>query len=350
MTDKSAPPAILARDIKGRRMILRIRDHIIQSVQESSEENPPEAEVPCLNGLLSPAFIDYHIHIREPSEQGKTARALLSSGITKCYEGGSGRIMEKPFIESDGLRVEMMRAGHGIFRKGGYGGFIGKGVSCLREAEEVIDLLKERGVEYLKVVNSGIFDPESGYFTEGGFKRDELTAIVSIAKKKGWQVFCHANGDSAIADAVIAGADVIVHGFGVSRETMKIMRDGETALIPTLHALSALRNTCHSATGIRNLEHLLAIHSEALASAHEMGVRILPGSDSGPSFLPPGISFLRELEALHNAGISYAETIGLAAGGELREGGQASFLILDGFRISAVCIQGQWLEHPVREG
>ena len=343
---KSAVPL---KGESGKKVLLRIKHGLIESIKTLNNESSREANFDYGEFLLAPMLVDYHIHLKWPIGEAKLVRALLSSGITKCYEGGSGRVLEKPFIESDGLRVEAMRAGHGIFRKGGYGEFIGKGVSSLSEAEEVMDFLKQKGIEYLKVINSGVFDPETGGFTEGGFKRDELKAIISIAKKKGWQVFCHANGDSAIKDAVIAGADVIVHGFGVSRETMKIMRDGETALIPTLHALSALRSTNLSLDGLRNLDQLLAIHSEAVATAHEVGVRILPGSDSGPSFLPPGISFLRELEAIHNAGISYAETIGLAAGGRLREGEKASFLIIDGFSVSTVCIEGKWLEFPARK-
>ena len=85
-------------------------------------------------------------------------------------------------------------------------GFLGIGVASLDEARYLVDHAAEQGVDTLKVINSGVVDPQTGSITKGGFQRDDLKRIIDYASKKGFPVICHANGDKAAMNAIDAGA------------------------------------------------------------------------------------------------------------------------------------------------
>ena len=83
----------------------------------------------------------------------------------------------------------------------------------------------------------------------------------------------------------------------------------------------------------------------AVKSALDKGVRVLPGSDSGPSFIPYGISYLEELLMFRRAELSDKDILLSSVKGRLRKGDKADFLVLKGlepvkvFR-SGLCISG----------
>jgi len=110
----------------------------------------------------------------------------------------------------------VLSAGRALTREGGYGGFLGRGVSergALAEfaAEEI-----EAGADVVKVILSGSVDFASGWAGEPHFALDEMRDLVAMARRRGVPVAAHANGDAAItvalradikADAVTAAAD-----------------------------------------------------------------------------------------------------------------------------------------------
>ena len=292
--------------------------------------------------VISPPFCDYHLHFPKASlpEVAAIASALQKSGIMRVHEAGDKNMAGIETKKALGDRIDIRTSGYAIYKKGSYGGSIGKGVRDFHEAKAEIDHLSSLGVDYLKLVTSGIFIPESGTISEGGFDRREIREIIAYASEKGLPVVCHANGDRAIRDSAKAGAWAIVHGFYVSDETLSIMAEKKVRLIPTVNALLSLVNVAHKREEKKRVERLVDENLTVIGKARDKGVRVLPGSDSGPSFIPYGGTYLKELELFRKAGFTEEEILSSAVTEPLEEGKPANFVVLKGLSVEEVFVGG----------
>ena len=294
------------------------------------------------DSVICPPFCDYHLHFPKAilPEADAIVSALLRSGITAVYEAGDRNMAGVEMKKAIGERIEIRTSGYAIYKKGRYGGFIGKGVEDFSKATREIDHLNSLGVDYLKLVTSGIFSPSSGTITEGGFERQEIREIIAYASEKGLPAVCHANGDRAIMDSAEAGAWGIVHGFYVTDETLSVMAEKQVRLIPTVSALLGLAVLSSRNEEKRRVEKLVDEHLAMIGRARDKGVRVLPGSDSGPQFIPYGTSYLKELALFRKAGFTEEEILSSAVVGPLKEGRWADFLVLKGLSVEKTFING----------
>ena len=65
---------------------------------------------------------------------------------------------------------------------------------------------------------------------------DEMAALIDEAHRLRKKVAAHCHGDRAARDAIMAGVDSIEHGSFLSEETLSLMKEKETYLVPTLLA------------------------------------------------------------------------------------------------------------------
>jgi imidazolonepropionase-like amidohydrolase len=195
----------------------------------------------------------------------------------------------------------------------------------------------------VKVINSGIVDPQTGQITEGGFQKNDLQQIVAYACEKGFPVICHANGDHAVLNAIDAGASTIVHGFFITPKALIRMVENNVAFVPTIYAFYSLSKKNYAPHIRERIVTITGQHSLTVKMASDMGVRILAGSDASPSFLPYGTAFFEELRFLKAAGLGFEKTLMAAVKEPLKPGTQADFLVLDGLKIHSVFISGQRL-------
>jgi imidazolonepropionase-like amidohydrolase len=280
---------------------------------------------------VSPPFHDHHLHFFRSSlaKADRIGKDLKRYGVLSVTESGdreeTGIAMKDRLAGNVGVRT----AGIAIYKTGGYGCYLGKGVDNVKAAHEQIDELISKGVDFIKIVNSGIFEPVSGTITVGGFKMHELRDIIHYVHDRGLNVTCHANGDERISDAVKAGASAIVHGFHISGDTLYMMKEKATAFIPTIHALRCLKKRAASGGG-RNVDRMVDEHLAAVKKASDIGVNVLAGSDSGPDFIPYGSSFSEELALFREAGLSHAEILSAAVVGPLKSGDEVQFVVLNG--------------------
>ena len=136
----------------------------------------------------------------------------------------------------------MHSAGFALFKKGTYGGFLGKGVSGKKEIQESIKALIEAGADFIKVINSGIISlRKEKSVTEGGFTKEEWEVIQEETGQQGIKIRCHANTDRAIRQAVTFGASSIEHGFFVRQETLHMMLERNVSWTPTVFALLSVK-------------------------------------------------------------------------------------------------------------
>ena len=79
----------------------------------------------------------------------------------------------------------------------------------------------------------------------------------------------------------------------------------------------ALLDIAQSDAARQNIEKTVDAHLSAVNRAFEHKVRVLPGSDSGPKFIPYGSSYIDELRLFLKAGIPSEDVIRSAAGSDL---------------------------------
>jgi len=68
------------------------------------------------------------------------------------------------------------------------------------------------------------------------FTAAELQAVVETARDYGMAVAAHAHGNEGIRRAVLAGVTTIEHGSYLDADTMALMKERGTWLVPTLMA------------------------------------------------------------------------------------------------------------------
>ena len=113
----------------------------------------------------------------------------------------------------------------------------------------------------------------------------EMTALCDEAHRLRKKVACHSHGDQAARDAVLAGVNSIEHGSFLSTDTLKLMKERGTYLIPTLMAPDSIMPNLAkfppeiAAKAVAANESL----SKTFAEAVRLGVKIGFGTDSGVS-------------------------------------------------------------------
>jgi imidazolonepropionase-like amidohydrolase len=292
---------------------------------------------------ITPCFCDYHLHFfsRDSAEADSIAGDLISHGIKSVVDGGSKDLYSFKMKESVGHKLDIKTAGSALYKKGTYGGYIGRGVDTVLEAQAIIDELAEYGADYIKIINSGVYEPDTGEISEGGFTCHELNGIVQYAQSKGLDTACHANGERAVQEAVQSGVSMIIHGMSVTDETLSLMAEKGTAFIPTGNAFESLKKISTGRDALKHIEKTVSSQLSAISRAFARGVKVLPGSDAGPAFIPYGTSFHEEMRFFQKAGISVKDILLSAVKGTLQQGGQADFLVLRGLEIEKVFIGGK---------
>lgn len=143
---------------------------------------------------------------------------------------------------------------------------------------------------------------------------DVLNAAIATAHALGARVTAHVFGEEALPGLIKAGIDCIEHGSGLTDDTIALMLEHGTALVPTLInvenfpgiADSAVRYPVYAA----HLRELYASAYPRVAAAREAGVPVYAGSDAGSTIRHGRIA--DEVEALQRIGMSATEALGAA--------------------------------------
>ncbi len=176
--------------------------------------------------------------------------------------------------------IEYVSPAFAIHKKGKYGGIVGKSFDTEAEFLALLDEAESLDADFIKLMLSGIMDfNEYGVLTCEPVTADEMKSMVEHAKKRGFSVMAHVNGDEAIRNAVIAGVDSIEHGYYMEDDTVKFLTDSGTIWTPTLSPIGNIINS-----GRFDRDVLLKIYDvqcEKIALAAKRGAYIAQGSDGG---------------------------------------------------------------------
>jgi imidazolonepropionase-like amidohydrolase len=126
-------------------------------------------------------------------------------------------------------------------------------------------------------------------------------------------ISAHAHGADIITANVEAGFDSIEHGSDLTDETVELMADRGTFLVPTL---SSFQNFTEVAARfgipddrVEEARFVVERQREGFQRAFNAGVKIAAGNDAGFQFLPHGESIVRELELYVELGMTPLDAI-----------------------------------------
>jgi imidazolonepropionase-like amidohydrolase len=272
--------------------------------------------------LLVPALMDGHVHlgIRGAGDPMQSAKRCVHAGVLGLRDGGdrgASTLLHRERLTAAGVRV--YACGWAICRRGSYGGFLGREVSNRPEYDGVLSELASKGADFVKIIASGTVDFQEGRVGDPEtFSPSEMGWMVERARQNGLWVMAHANSDAAVQSAVRAGVRSIEHGYLISRESIQRMADGGLYWVPTLLPVFRLgqSRSFHDRNPARtsqNLRRIYAVHEENVSLAHERGVRIVAGTDSGAPGVVAGPSLYEELHLMHRAGLPPEATLAAAS-------------------------------------
>jgi imidazolonepropionase-like amidohydrolase len=331
-------------------MTVVLRDGKVESVSEA----PAPSGVRTLNVLgryVLPGLVDAHTHIASFA----AARQALESGVTTARSSGVSSYFDVGFRELVGKGAfagpDIVAAGYHIRPRLADEAFVSHpalfelmgGVDTADEIRQVVRANLSQGVDWIKILateraGTSDTDPRKQVYTEA-----ELKAAVDEAATKGVPVQAHAHGEEGAMAAVRAGVKSIEHGTYLSDETLRLMREKGTYYVPTYTTVVDLTQPGGDydvpALRLRG-EHMLPRLKQSMQHAHQLGVKIVTGADTGygpnsltrvsaeiVSFVEIGMT---PLEALRSATVVAAEMLGKErAIGAVEAGFEADLLAVE---------------------
>jgi imidazolonepropionase-like amidohydrolase len=236
------------------------------------------------------------------------ARRTLRSGFTTVRNLGlfvqTGGILLDVALKKaidlgwvDGPRI--VPAGHAISPTGGHLDptmfqKLAPGVLPLTVEEGVADGVAEvrkavryqikHGAELIKVCASGGVMSHTGPAGAQQYSDEELRVVVDEAHRAGLKVAAHAHGDDGIRAAVEAGIDCIEHGSLMSDETMTLMLERGTFLVPTTYLADGLDVSRADPALQKKAAEVFPRAKETVSKAIGRGVKIACGTDAPAIF------------------------------------------------------------------
>ncbi len=327
---------------------------------------------------LLPGLIDAHTHItgrlegdwvgapvRETAADialhgvlyaGRTLRA----GFTTVRDVGAGGFADVALMRAiDAGRVvgsRIVPAGNAVGITGGHCDATGWKPGVLEgdwkngiadgpdEAIKAVRYSAKHGAKVIKVcATAGVLSFE-GPVGAQQLTEAELAAIVGEARRHGLKVAAHGHGDEGIAAAVRAGVASIEHGSVLSSNTIALMKQRGTYLVPTAHLLGAIPLDQLPPPIRAKAESVIPRARESHRRAIQVGVKIAFGTDA--AVIPHGTNArefaayvgygMTPLQAIRTATVNAADLLGVSDRGTLTAGKLADVIAVPGNPLADV--------------
>ena len=301
-----------------------ISENIISSIEDGFI-NPKNDKIELIDlktKVLLPGLIDFHVHM-ESESGGKeryinrfqdskadvafkstvVAKKTLLAGFTTVRDvGGSGvnialrnainkGVVEGPRIFTSGKTIATT-GGHGDPTNGYRADLVEDPgpedgvVNSISDARKAVRYRYKNGADLIKITATGGVMSMAKNGQNPQFTEEVMKAIVSTANDYGMHVAAHAHGDEGMYRAVKAGVKTIEHGSIMQERTMKLMREKNAYLVPTISAgehvakMAAIPGYYPEIIIPKALE--VGVQNKASTKrAYEMGVPISFGTDAG---------------------------------------------------------------------
>ena len=281
--------------------VVLVRGQKIEAVGAANEVSAPDAKVIDLQGLtLMPGLIEAHSHIllhpySETLWNDQVAHEALSLRVARATNHLRAELMngfttirdlgtEGAGFADVGLKQavnqgiipgpRMLVATRAIVATGSYGpkGYapewnVPQGAEEASGPEELTRVVREqigKGADWVKLYADYRWGAGGG--AHATFTLDEMKVAVEVAKSAGIPVSAHSTSTEGARRAILAGVETIEHGDGLTPELLRMMKERNIALCPTLAVASGPA-----------IEHKKQVFKQAL----DAGVTIASGSDVG---------------------------------------------------------------------
>ena len=159
-------------------------------------------------------------------------------------------------------------------------------VNSVDDASKAVRQRYKNGADLIKITATGGVLSVAKSSSNPQFTVEEIKAIVEIAKDYDFHVAAHAHGDEGMQRAVKGGVATIEHGTLMSDETMELMKQYGTYLVPTITAGKEVAEKAE----IENYYPELVVPKakeigpqiqNTFGRAYQKGVKIAFGTDAG---------------------------------------------------------------------
>jgi len=341
-----------------REMTIIVEDNLIVDVRQGYLEAPLGALVFDLKEMtVMPGFMDMHVHIEHESNpkryeesfrQNKADVALkatmycnrtLDAGFTTVRDlGGTGvNVSLRDAINRGYIRgPRIFTAEKSIATTGGHAdptngvkdelkGNPGPKDGVINSVDDAFKAVRQRyknGADCIKITATGgvLSVAKDGMGPQ--FTLEEVQAIVKAAKDYGMTTAAHAHGVEGMQRAIKGGISSIEHGTMMDDETMELMKEYGTYLVPTISAGKYVVEKAKipgffPAIIVPKALEVGPMIQETFGKAYQKGVKIAFGTDSGVSahgenakefawMVEAGMS---EMEAIRSATVHAADLL-----------------------------------------
>ncbi|HSM13235.1 MAG TPA: amidohydrolase family protein [Thermoanaerobaculia bacterium] len=350
--------------------VVVVEDGRIAALPEAPPEGVPVTDLGDVT--LVPGLIDAHTHLTFDLDPGfvtrdvtdtaadlalrgaRNAARTLRAGFTTVRDVGSlgfadvslAHAIEQGWVEGP----RMFPVGHSIGATGGHCDSTGYAPGILErgpeegiadgvaEAVAAVRAQLKHGARAIKIcATAGVLSHEASVGAQQ-LSHSELAAIVEEAHRHGVRVAAHAHGTEGIRAAVEAGVDSIEHGSMIDLDTVRLMRERGTWLVPTTYLGDAIDLDLLPPPLRAKAEAIVPVAREHLAAAIAAGVPIALGTDA--AVFPHGDTAkelavlvrlgMTPLEAIRAATSNAADLLGAADRGRLAVGQLADLVAVTG--------------------
>ena len=358
-----------------------ISDNKIKSIENGYKEaSEDDIEIYDLKSkVVLPGLIDFHVHMESQSggqdryvrrfqdnkadiafRSSVIAKKTLMSGFTTVRDvGGSGVNISLRNAINNGIipGPRIFTSGKTIATTGGHGdrtnGFRDdlvddpgpeQGVvNSIADARKAVRYRYKNGADLIKITATGGVMSLARNGKNPQFTEEVIREIVKTADDYGMHVAAHAHGDEGMFRAVNAGVTTIEHGSIMADRTMRLMKEKQTYLVPTISAgehvakMAKIPGYYPELIIPKALE--VGVQNKATTKkAYKMGVPIAFGTDAG--VFPHGDNagefvYMKEIGipaeySINSATITNAKLLNMEnLLGQLKEGFYADIIAVD---------------------
>src|SRR5579883_3091196 len=153
-------------------------------------------------------------------------------------------------------------------------------------AEQFVEVIRQQfkeGADFIKIYETGRDSLQDGKFTTPyQYTEAQLSAANQEAARVGKRIAVHATGEPGALYAARAGVASIDHGYQLSDETIRLMREKQIYAVPTFTIIEYFAD--HVATPAQGQAErdVLNFHAQEFKKQLAAGVPVALGSDVGP--------------------------------------------------------------------
>ena len=284
-----------------------------------SFERVPDAQTVCERGWILPGLVDAHCHVGikygggHEDTDGAIAQAEAERAVGALLLRDAGSPIDTRYLEDYPDLPRIIRAGRHIAMPKRYIPGLAVDLEDESQLPEAVAQQARLGDGWVKLVGDWI-DRSVGDLAPL-WNDAILKDAIAAAHREGARVTAHVFGEDALPGLIAAGIDCIEHGTGLTDDTVAMMVEHGTALVPTLINIETFPDIAASAGKYpAYASHMRDLHArvaDTVGRAHDAGVPIYAGTDAGGSIEHGRVA--DEVAALVGVGLSPTEALGAAS-------------------------------------